>query len=77
MGLAAAVSSRPRIAGPEIRLPGMTKVHCIGCGEVLFEYRPGRVRAASLAKGLIVARCKKARCHNFNRFEVPETIAGA
>lgn len=71
-----ALAPRPRFTPDDIRVPGMKFVHCVGCGEPLFEYRPAQVTVASARPPLIVARCKKARCHHFNRFEVPEEILG-
>jgi RNase P subunit RPR2 len=68
-----ALAPRPRYTPDDIRVPGMTRVHCVGCGEVLFEYRAAIVRlGGTIRKGMIVARCKRARCHHFNRFEVPD-----
>ena len=67
---------RPRHTPESVRFPGMERVHCVGCGEPLFEYRPAQVRTPSVRPALIIARCKKARCHSFTRVEVPDELTG-
>ena len=72
----AARTVRPRYSAEDVRLPGMARVHCVGCGDVICEVRAAYVRTASLRPAVVILRCKKSGCHSFTRVEVPEEITG-